>query len=350
MRDMRIQHLKTLMLLGVVVNHAWAAQQYISTPQYPPMAVVSWFSNVFIISGLPAFFFLAGFFASRHLDELMRWAGYKTFILRKIKTLVVPYLSWNFIFIVFYIVASQWFTRLEARVAEKHLLTYSGFLTSLLGWGDRPIDAPLWFIRDLFLIFCFAPIFAWTLKHRLAWLYVVVLMSLLVFPESLHWFNGWNWYSVFCVVAGMWYGMKRYDLSSWIDHRWWLVPVWLGSSVGMLFLANISMRLRLGCVIAFNVISIFAWLSLLKWIDFKRTSFFAKFLTPASFWIYCSHFLVCSCCLHILVGQIPDSPYKVLVLYGIFIGLGGIIMLLMFEFLRRFAPRLLSILSGGRSL
>ena len=153
MRDNAISNLKALMLLGVVVNHAWAASQYITTPQIPPVHFVSWFSNVLIVSGLPVFFFLSGYFAGRKSDELLTWEGFRTMLWKKMRSLAMPYLAWNLLFIVFYLSVGGFVPRIGQRVDSFHLNTVQGFLSSLLGIGRNPIDAPLWFVRDLFVIF-----------------------------------------------------------------------------------------------------------------------------------------------------------------------------------------------------
>lgn len=345
MRDESVQHLKTVLLLGVVVNHAWAAAQYVTTPQIPSRDIVSWFSNVLIISGLPVFFFLSGFFAGKHGDEYLTWGGYGRLILSKLRSLALPYLAWNLLFIVFYLSVGRIVPRIGQRVAMFHLDSFCGFCDKLLGLTGRPIDAPLWFVRDLFLIFCATPLLVWLLK-RARWLLVVLGVYLMVVPGFVY----QNWYSVVCFALGFYAAEMKFDLHRLERCRWFVIPVWfLGSICVYAALVHYHLRrLDPRILIWFYLISVAAWLGMLRWTNFSPRSFFARFLTPASFFIYASHFLFCSIALHTIAPKIPDAPYKLLILYGVFIGLGGSIILFIFMMGKRFSPKVLSVFSGGR--
>ena len=345
MRDESVQHLKTILLLGVVVNHAWAASQYITTPQIPSWDVVSWFSNVLIISGLPVFFFLSGFFAGKHANECLTWSGYGRLIRSKLMSLALPYVAWNLLFILFYLSVGSIVPRIGQRVASFHLNSFGGFCDKLLGLTGRPIDAPLWFIRDLLLIFCALPVLVWLLK-RAKWVLVSLLLFLLVVPDFVY----PNWYSVVCFTLGLFASMRKFDLHSVERYLWWSLPVWaMGSVIVYGIMAHYELnRVDARISIWFYLISILAWLGMSRWTSFGSESVFARLLTPASFFVYASHFLFCSMALHTIAPKVPDSPFKLMILYSVFIGLGGAIILLVFTAGRRFCPRVLSVFSGGR--
>ena len=345
MKDEAIANLKALMLLGVVVNHAWAASQYITTPQVPPWHFVCWFSNVFIISGLPVFFFLSGYFAGRHSEEVLTWRGYGTLLKKKIKSLALPYVCWNILFIVFYLSVGSFIPRIGLRVASFRLNTAWGVLNSLLGITKKPIDAPLWFIRDLFLIFCAMPLLVWLLKR--AWpLLAVGLLYLMVFPFGAY----RNWYSIASFTLGLVAARRSLDLKRFEQWRWWAIPTWfLLSIVIYWYVASRHLyRPDSRLSIWFYLAAIVAWLGIARWTDFSSSSFFVRHITPAAFFIYCSHFLFCSMLLHTIAGYLPDFPLKLVSLYVVFIGMGGCVMLLLFMLGKRFCPKVLSVLSGGR--
>ncbi len=198
MRDNRLQHLKTLLLLGVVICHAWSGHQYIKTDQIPPVHFVRWFSNVLISSGLPVFFFLSGYFASRHFEEYLTWDGYKTLIKKKVLTLAVPYLLWNVIFILFYLAAGSVVPRIGQRVAKFHLDTLYGFIDKLLGLSGSPLDGPLWFVRDLFVLFLILPLIVAAMKYA-KWLLYLGFIALFVFSANIY----GRWYSIVLFTIGL---------------------------------------------------------------------------------------------------------------------------------------------------
>lgn len=349
MKDSSLQHLKALMLLGVVVNHAWAAQQYINTPQIPSISAVSWFSNVLIISGLPAFFFLSGYFAAGKSNAVLTLAGYRDFMLKKVRSLMVPYLAWNLFFIVFYIALASCFPRLSDRVGQKGLTTVSGFLDSLLGLSSRPIDSPLWFVRDLFLIFCCMPVIVWTLK-RIKWIWPILLVAFVMFPSIFGRILWGNWYSIFCLTAGLWVGMVKFDLHRLEKYCKYLMPVWVLASIAhFVYWRHCgTYHADIKCTLAFFALSIVTWMSMLKLTERFDGSWFARFVTPASFFIFGGHFLVCSCCLHVVAGKVPDAPWKLAALYAVFLCIGVPLLLALYQLGKKFCPRVLSVFVGGR--
>ncbi len=345
MKDNAISNLKAVMLCGVVVNHAWASAQYVTTPQVPPVHLVSWFSNILIVSGLPVFFFLSGYFAGRKSEELLTLKGYWMMLGKKIRSLILPYLAWNLLFIVFYLSVGGVVPRIGQRVPSFHLDTVDGFLSSLLGVGRNPIDAPLWFVRDLFLIFLISPIVVWLIKY-VQWVLFGVVLYLLCFGFG---FYG-KWYSFVFFSLGILAAQKNFELRSLAKFKWVAIPIWLLASIsvywGMVHYGVYYPDPRI--MIWFFVVSVFAWLGLLPWMEFRPTNMFVRYITPSSFFIYCAHFLVCSMFLHSIAGKVPDSPIKLMLLYGVFIGVGGITMIAVFHFTKRYFPNVLSIFAGGR--
>lgn len=345
MRDNRLQHLKTLLLLGVVVCHAWSGNQYIKTDQIPPVHFVRWFSNVLIISGLPVFFFLSGYFASRHFEEYLTWDGYKTLIKKKILTLAVPYLLWNVIFILFYLVAGSVVPRIGQRVAKFHLDTLYGFIDKLLGLSGSPLDGPLWFVRDLFVLFLILPLIVAAMKYA-KWLLYLGFIALLVFSANIY----GRWYSIVLFTIGLALGHRNFDLHRFESLRWYAIPLWIIGSIGVY--VSMAASDYIGAdpriKIWFNLVTPLAWIGMLRWIRFKAGGLFERLLTPAAFYIYASHFLFCSIVLHSVAGKIPDIPFKLMILYAAFIFGGGFIILSTFVMLKRLTPKLLALLVGGR--
>ncbi|OQA88867.1 MAG: Acyltransferase family protein [Lentisphaerae bacterium ADurb.Bin242] len=343
--DSSVADLKALLLFGVVVNHAWAASQYIVTPQWPPMPVWNFFSNVLIISGLPVFFFLSGYFAPTESFSFFS-PEYRKLLRKKFSGLFIPYLLWNALFIVLFLLAARFFPRIGARVESFQLENVSGILCSLLGIGRRPIDAPLWFIRDLMLIFAVLPVWNFLLEKGSYW-FLAGLYLIGVFIAPVTDFYP-NYYSICVFCLGLFCRRKQFDLHCFEPHAW--------AGIAALFLMSLALfwfPMKLGTVRApaglmciFGTLVIPCWLGLMR---FRHSGWYRRNVTPSAFFIYAAHFLVCSAFLHLVAPRVPDFPWKMAVLYLVFLAAGCGVLLAGFHFLRRFTPRLLGVLVGGRA-
>lgn len=345
--DNAVQNLKAVLLLGVMVNHAWAASQYIGTPQYPPLMVWSYVSNVLIISGLPVFFFLSGYFSPAG-----RWGffsgEYRLLLRKKINGLLLPYLLWNGVFILLFLAAANYFPRIAQRTEAFDLNSFSGFLSSWLGIGRRPIDAPLWFIRDLLLLFLAMPFWNFLIE-RWSVLSLAVLIGIgVLVPPVGEWYP--NYYAVCVFVLGVFARRHHCDLHKFEKHAPAAVILLLLLSL-MQFLWPMAMGSRKAspqvmCV--FSLLVVPCWLGFMRWCHLDAKNWFARMITPAAFFIYAAHFLVCSTLLHILAPHIPAAPWQVAVLYGIFLIGGGSVLLAVFHLMKRYIPWLLRWFIGGR--
>lgn len=161
LRD-RVAILRFVMIFGVIVLH---------TPAYVPMAEVGhgWFDT------LKAYFQLAVFRAS--VPVLTVISGFLMFGARldqaparlfgkKARTILVPFLCFN-LPLVPLAFAAQLFAGIDmsTRLWPFEPMTW---LNATLGLTSAPINYPLHFLRDLFVLILLAPLFGWLLRHY-AW-------------------------------------------------------------------------------------------------------------------------------------------------------------------------------------
>jgi peptidoglycan/LPS O-acetylase OafA/YrhL len=101
---------------------------------------------------VPFFFFLSGCFAARSLSKPA--ASTPEFLKKRFELLGLPYLFWNVVaFVMVYLAA-----RRGAELATTRAFTPATILMQLSGFGMSPVNSPLWFIRDLLLASCLAPL------------------------------------------------------------------------------------------------------------------------------------------------------------------------------------------------
>ncbi len=153
-------------------------------------AVYHWLGNFssdfFPAFVVPLFFFISGYLFCVNVDfkkigiNQYTWFVYIDKIKKRIKTLVIPYISWNLIVFVALLIV-QYLSGDKIQPLEKSIsnIGYSDIFRSLWSITDKgnPVDSPLWFIRDLFIICLFSPIIMLFIKHLKV--YGLIIITLL---------------------------------------------------------------------------------------------------------------------------------------------------------------------------
>lgn len=157
---------------------------------------------------LCCFFFFSGFLFFHHVGDgnfgkewvLQKWQ-------RRVRSSGVPYLVWNMLYVVLIVLLSFFCSRIG--------ISMSGDLTGAVSKGPLywfitgPIDFPLWFLRNLIVLFLLAPV----LYHpvmRFPWLSLACLLLLYLLPFSGR--------SVFLIPeaslfgAGAWMSIRKVNL------------------------------------------------------------------------------------------------------------------------------------------
>ena len=113
---------------------------------------------------VPFFFAVSGFFLGREL--LSGMGGYFHAVRKRIRTLVVPFAIWNFLF---------WIATLAVKNARNAFHGESGTiwfptLRQVGFWYTGcPLLSPLWYVRALFVLVLISPLLLWCLKRFRIW-------------------------------------------------------------------------------------------------------------------------------------------------------------------------------------
>lgn len=121
---------------------------------------------------VPFFFFLSGYFAMRSLEKSPGQAG--PFVKKRITTLLPPYLFWNFVAFSLMWVAVQAGFQLAGNARVDPL----AMVMRVTGFGLHPAGDSLWFVRDLLICSCLAP-----LLHRLGFWILIPCIGLTITPD-----------------------------------------------------------------------------------------------------------------------------------------------------------------------
>ena len=156
----------------------------------PAFTLVTWLLSRFLAYlAVPSFFVVSGFLLFYNVDRLNRFT-YKSKLRRRFHTLVVPYLVWNVIYLIIYwAITPQRVVLSEVPDIFSNASPIQFFYVTFI----KPIDGPLWFIRNLFVMVILSPVFYWTAR-RTGLLLPALLLVLTQFAgssivESLLWFS-----------------------------------------------------------------------------------------------------------------------------------------------------------------
>lgn len=112
-----------------------------------------WIEGVCSIA-VPTFFFISGylFFTKDFSCET-----YRSKLKRRIKTLLIPYIAWNFLALLAVVIPHYNDYNYSAlNILAAFINTKYSFLNTV---GESPIDYPLWYIRDLMVCCILSPLF-----------------------------------------------------------------------------------------------------------------------------------------------------------------------------------------------
>ena len=174
-----IDVLRFPMIVGVVLWHSFlkVLWDWIFRIQgYRYIILLLFLYHVFWLQlAVPLFFFISGLF-SFSFALPFSVDVYKKKLKSRIKTLLIPYLFWNFVVLV-----GHWIVTVLSPVqltsgAYKQVSDYTvcDYLISFWNINGMPVNGALWFIRDLMVMLAFSPLVYWCLRY-FRWYILVVL-------------------------------------------------------------------------------------------------------------------------------------------------------------------------------
>lgn len=307
---------------------------------------------------VPIYYFISGFVF--FLGGKMTKEIYINKFRNRVKSLLVPYLIWNTLAILLLIVTLySSFNQYKGHVAE-FTPSLEGFLSAFWMYHGElegvyfadmffPINAPLWFVRNLMVVVAFTPIIYHLLKRLKH--YFVIFLGLVWFVTYFFSINSYSFSDAFFFfILGAYMSIYKNDILT-IWGRYFKLSVVAYLMLGGLFLLSAyfypdfkaiikQLNILVGLVFAYNLS---AWL--LKRNICKPN----KFLSSSSFFIYISHFLIAGKILKLTYLFVkPNSSLSLLFVYmfAVLITLGTL--LLAYYLMHRYTPALLKVISGRK--
>lgn len=308
------------------------------------------FSEYLSLGAVPTFFFISGYLFFRNGFSLEL---YKRKLKSRVKSLLIPYILWSLI--AFAILSIKYLPVFASYFENLHKNPYDLNLF-LMSFVDRPVPDgfttnhtpllyPLWYVRDLILLVILSPLIYYVRSIKI-W-----IIALLCFICGYVYVVGceFQFYSVLFFVAGSYYTPPS------IHYKSKSFEVFLLVLLSVLFLimfviaeyffegikANFVKFVMMMYLVPFNIF-VAEFLVL-------RGYCISKFLTDSTFFVFCFHALVCGEFSSIL-GKIlhVSERLSVFCFFLILLFVTLFFSLFVFALMRKFCPKTLAILSGGR--
>lgn len=262
------------------------------------------FAEVLASIALPSFFMISGYLFFVNLES-WSWKTYLNKMKRRFWTLLVPFLLWNTFFIANELLKplkKYGFTDMAFEQFREWCRGYDSILsmfwdsvvlssgTDMLGFhytSAVPVNVPLWFLRELMVLACIAPLFYKLLK-RIPWITILLLLTCLCTKVWIH-IHGFSTQSTFYFFAGAVFSIHgRNIVNDFSRYRW---------SSGVLSILLIVLSLYIyqrgyvwnRYVSTLRVlITIIAFFNICSWIVSKGVNL-PSFWNKGSFFVYLTH-------------------------------------------------------------
>jgi fucose 4-O-acetylase-like acetyltransferase len=353
----RLDLIRFPLIVGVVIEHAYKSGfQFGSTEvalrltNYGLNFVNSLISGGLAFIAVPLFFFMSGFLFFYSL-EWSRAAFFQK-VRSRIKTLLVPFLFWNLLVFVVYVVAqnipitAQYFAGGIPHITQSGVFEYFNLI---IGINRYPVAFQFWFIRDLMILVAITPIFH-LMHKKTAFIFLALffciwffniwpsnVLSIIPSPEPIFFFYAG---SIVAVKKRTPFLFDKYGLVLIVMCiAFFIVDMLLGqSSTSLLYRAGILT----GVFAAFYTTKILM-------VSKRIKSLFLWLGGSACFFVFAMHEPLMSFFQRVVIKLfIPTNDVSTLFFYCAIPIAIIVLSLLVFKILSHILPRFVALITGGR--
>lgn len=354
-----ISYLRFPLIVGVVFIHSSfpVVNVYGTVYRFNQWPLVNFtmnfFSNVLASISVPLFFFFSGFLF--FYKKGFNGVAYIGKIKKRFKTLLVPYIIWNFFGFVLLLIKVHpkllpYFPLLKDYKVDIITLLGSFWVTNLpvnVCGPYYPINIPFWFIRDLIVLVVLSPLIWWLIRtfgvlfiSFLGGVWLFSLGEFVGFPELSH-------QSLFFFPLGAFCGIRNVDFVEMAKRVPWFPCLYL-------FFAIIDALTKDSpySYIYHHIGIIVGMISVINIVGFllsRRMISVSPFLSRASFFVYAMHYLFIGSLIKVVIMfTCPNSSGLVILLYFVIPLITILICMGIYKVIDIFLPKLNSVLTGGR--
>lgn len=260
-----------LATIFVVYRHSFVVHAFYGTntcDNHVVMFFTHWISNLTEVA-VPIFFIISGFFFFG--KNYCTWTNYRSMILKKTKTLLIPFVFWN----VFGVLVLLLYKRSDIP---------HEFLTFVKHFFVSDFNGPLWYVRDIMLYMLFVPLYQWVFNKRTVWLCGFIVAYLLVKwqPVDCAVFSSEG--ILFFILGGI---LSKYKVLNFrIDKKWIVCSLLLLWQVFCLFCDLWANEWEHRAIVILGVISVWYGIDLIP----LKFSIRMQQISCYAFFIYVTHF------------------------------------------------------------
>jgi len=276
---------------------------------------------------VPIFLMISGFLFYSE-DKKFTKEDYFLKIRKRISTLLIPYLLWNLIAYICYAIRTD-FNLIE--------FVKSFWIIDIPGRsGSSPIDGPLWYVRDLFIIMIISPIVYYVIKKGK---FLALMALLLLWVSGLSVFANGIYISFVFFVLGGYFRVNNIGVKD-IKYGNLVLGLYL------IFILVIPLSNSLSCITQVRnvvmIMGIYSCFYICNKINITNTDSY-KYLASATFFIYCCHDILLSYIKIFMRMKIDNN-----ILYLSIILLDLVFSFILFVVTTKCFPKLSKYLTGNR--
>ncbi len=296
--------------------------------------------------GVPLFFFISGLLFFYYGDFNLNI--YKNKMKKRLKTLVLPYILWNLLFMGASLFVQLFIPTLNN---QKLLKDYSliEFLDSFWHYNgiayDCPIHSHLWFLRDLIVMSFFSPLIYFIHKYtKFGGIVILTICYVIGIKTGITGLGVKSW---LFFGLGTYFGVNKFNVAK-LSYLY-IKPLLIISSI-LFFLTYIVYYNHLQLYYIqriYYVVSIFTVFGIVAFIVSKHSDISSKF-AEYSFFVYVFHGFIISPLNQLYSSIIPLNTITCILSLFVVTFVATVISIFFYIFLKRFAPKALSLSVGGR--
>jgi surface polysaccharide O-acyltransferase-like enzyme len=303
------------------------------------------FSQVLGRIAVPLFFFMSGFLFFLNMEKFNK-DSYKNKLQNRVKTLLIPYLFWNFLAVAFYFAITsipQTASFVNKEVDIRHIFSYL-WATAESG---MPLAYQFWFIRDLMVAVILTPVIYLCIKYGK--IYSIIILGILWYFNVWIKIPGLNCACFFFFTFGAYFGINKRNL---------LEDFGTIQKLSFIFFPPIAIIDLLTKQYCFNpyihnvdiIVGIVFCFNFVGWLIRRGKAVTVPFLSSAAFFVYAVHdpfFLTAVRKISYMLLR-PATDFACTGLYFLNVILVALLTLGLYCILRLFLPKFTAIITGGR--
>lgn len=336
-----------VLLHTIIVGQSYPNGITIEHGQYLLLDIVVYVSQREIGDiAVPLFFFISGFLFYYRTN--FTFDTYKKKLKKRIRSLLIPYLIWNTLWLVFMYCCYLFIPTLLASTKDTFdNYTIFNLIDGYVGYGNGPSLGPLWFIRDLMFINLFAyPLFY--LIKRID--YILIPLLLILFTLKIGYetpFIGTRSWTMY--VWGAWFAINKKDLVRILyTYRIWIIlcfiliiiicPILNFNHITIICISQVEL-----------IVGVFSLLLIAAIYAGKKTISLSAKYANASFFIFVSHMFIINLPNKLWVYLLPANAFTASLMQITIPIITGLLLYYIYVVLNHFSPRLLALIIGGRN-